>query len=335
MGNLNFNGQESDFLELITEEMEGIISAENSIRLKEWRLKSPDNETYYLDVIKLNEELGLLEHYKNLKPHESLEVLHKKLNLDTNSTVGNSTKVVNFSMQGWLRIAASFIIVSAIAFYFISGNDKVLLKAGSVQSTYELPDGTKLVLNANSELSYSKSNFQKVRELELIKGECFIDVVHNPEKPFSIHYKDLEVTDIGTSFNVKLAQSQIDVVVSTGQVKLHIAGNASETILNAGDAAYYHISKKYIKKVKLQDSNYKAYTDHVINFNATALPEVVRTLESVYHRKIIIQSPNLNSRKFTGEFKKQKIKDVLKVIAETLQINIVTKNGVFYLVSAK
>lgn len=336
MRDLNFNSEESEYLELILEELEGIITAGNAIRLKEWRLLSANNNSFYLDILKLKDDVELLQLYKALKPEESLDALHKKINFNPISKPERETKIRNIQFGRWLGIAASFLIISLVAFYFGRSNDIVSFKtAATEQQNFILPDGTKIFLNANTEVNYSKSNFQKSRKLELVKGECFLNVVHNPDEPFSIHYKDLAVTDVGTSFNVKVAHDQIDISVNTGQVKLNIKGAETETILNAGEAGYYQIVDKTVRKVKFQDPNYKAYTDRNIYFNNTSLPEVVKTLESVYHKKIVIQSSDLKTRKFTGEFKKQKIKDVLKVIAETLQINIVTKNGVFYLVSAK
>lgn len=336
MRNLNFNSEESEYLELILEELEDNITAGNAIRLKEWRLLSAKNNSFYLDILKLKEDLELLQIYKALKPEQSLDALHKKIDFNPKSKSEHKTKIRNIQFGRWISIAASFLIISLGAFYFWSSYDLVSLKtAATEQQNFVLPDGTKIFLNANTEITYSKSDFQKSRKLELVKGECFLNVVHNPDEPFSIHYKDLAVTDIGTSFNVKVAHNQIDISVNTGQVKLNIKGFETETILNAGEAGYYQIVDKTVRKVKFQDPNYKAYKDRNIYFNNTSLSEVIKTLESVYHKKIIIQSSDLNSRKFTGEFKKQEFKDVLKVIGETLQINIVAKNGVFYLISAK
>lgn len=335
MRDLNFNSEESEYLELILEELEGVITAENAIRLMEWRLLIANNDSFYQDIIKLQDDLELLQIYKDIKPEKSLDALYKKIDFNPISKTESKIKIRNIQFGHWVGIAASFLIISLVAFYFIRSNDIVSFKtAATEQQNFILPDGTKIFLNANSEVNYSKSNFQKFRKLELVKGECFLNVAHNPDRPFSVHYKDLAVTDIGTSFNVKEAQNQIDVSVNTGQVKLNVNGAEAETILNAGEAGYYQIVDKTVRKTKIKDPNYKAYTDRNIYFNNTSLPEVVKTLESVYHKKIVIQSFGLKTRKFTGEFRDQKLKDVLLVIAETLQINIGTnKLGVIYLTS--
>lgn len=332
MRDFNLNSGESEYLELILEEMEGIITPGNASRLMEWRLMNAINDSLYHEIITLKDDVELLQLYKDLKPLESLDALNKKMEFIPVYKTGNDTKVRNIGFKRWIGIAASFLMISLAAFYFIRSNDRVSLKtAAAEQHNFTLPDGTKIVLNANSEVNYSKRNFRDSRKLELIKGECFLDVVHNPARPFSIHYKDLSVTDIGTSFNIKSAPNQIDVAVNTGQVKLTLRGAATETILNAGEAGYYRINNKTIRKGIIQDANYKAYADQNIIFNNTPLPEVIKTLTSVYHEQIKLQGEDLKSRKFTGEFRNQKFKDVLLVIAETLQINIVTEKGVTYL----
>ncbi len=334
MQRFNINSEKSKYLVLILEDLEGSISAQDADQLKRWRLENPDNNSFYKEIAELQGDLELLQLYKKLKPEESLEALHKKLDFNQSGKIERGKKIRNIQFKRWIGIAASFLIVSFIALYFTKNKDLVSLKTGDgTQKSYTLPDGTKIYLNANTEVNYSKSKFNNSRKLKLIKGECFLNVVHNPAKAFSIQHSDLEVTDIGTSFNIKENQHQIAVAVNSGQVKLHVKGKATETILNPGEEGFYGLADKTVRKDRIQDPNYKAYTDRNISFNNTSLPLVAKTLESVYHKKIVIQSNDLKTRKFTGGFRNQRLKDVLLVLTETLQINMNIKKGVIYLES--
>lgn len=332
MDDLNLNKEESEYLELILQALEGVISVENAGRLKAWRLLSAANNTFYLDIINLQESMDLLRVYKTLNPEKSLKDLHKKIDADPLIKIKERSKIQNIHLKRWIGVAASVLIASVVAFYFIKQNDIVSLQttATSVKN-FVLPDSTTIYLNANSEINYSKSGFMKKRKLNLLKGEAFLIVAHDPARPFSIQHKSLIITDIGTSFNVKTSQNQTTVSVNSGQVKLTAGNTVAETILNAGEAAYYAASDNSIRKEEIRDPNYKAYTDHRIYFSSTPLPQVIRTLRSIYHKRIEIESEDIKTRKFTGEFKGQKLKDILSVLSESLKIDIITKNKVILL----
>lgn len=64
-----------------------------------------------------------------------------------------------------------------------------------------LADGTKVWVNAGSELSYPIAFTGDKREVSL-KGEAYFEVAHDKQKPFYVHTHNLNVKVTGTSFNV-------------------------------------------------------------------------------------------------------------------------------------
>lgn len=83
-----------------------------------------------------------------------------------------------------------------------------------------LPDGSRVLMNRNSEMSYSLESFGgALREVRLT-GEAFFDIVHNPEKPFLVKTGDVETRVLGTSFNVNMHQSKVVVTVTRGLVEV-------------------------------------------------------------------------------------------------------------------
>ena len=64
-----------------------------------------------------------------------------------------------------------------------------------------LPDSTRVWLNANSKLVYSTSFKEGIRQVEL-DGEAYFDVKHNGDNPFVVRTKSMNVTVLGTEFNV-------------------------------------------------------------------------------------------------------------------------------------
>ena len=76
------------------------------------------------------------------------------------------------------------------------------------KATIELPDGTNVVLNSASQLSYLNNFGEKVRRVQL-NGEAYFKVAHDEKHPFVVQIGDLEVKVLGTSFNVSAYEDSI------------------------------------------------------------------------------------------------------------------------------
>lgn len=69
-------------------------------------------------------------------------------------------------------------------------------------SNLQFPDGTSVVLNENSRISYN-ADFGKVKREIFLEGEAYFDVAKSPGVPLIIHAKNVDIEVLGTSFNVK------------------------------------------------------------------------------------------------------------------------------------
>jgi transmembrane sensor len=77
----------------------------------------------------------------------------------------------------------------------------VSTKNGS-KTKIQLPDGTQVWLNSGSKISYGNDFTGSMRQVNL-KGEAFFDVVKDPARPFIIHTDAIDITVLGTAFNVR------------------------------------------------------------------------------------------------------------------------------------
>jgi transmembrane sensor len=86
------------------------------------------------------------------------------------------------------------------------------------QSTERLPDGSVLHLNTDTAVSvrYSASR----RDLVLLHGQAAFEVVHDPQRVFTVTAGSAEVTDIGTKFDVDLEHDATVVTVVEGLVEV-------------------------------------------------------------------------------------------------------------------
>ncbi len=123
---------------------------------------------------------------------------------------------IKSSKRKWMVALVSAAVATVIAgsIYFLNSGKNSSEATAAVQSKNQistkngsktslvLPDGTKVWLNAGSQLDYDKNYGNKLREVSLV-GEAYFDVVKNTERPFLIHTRKMDIKVLGTAFNVK------------------------------------------------------------------------------------------------------------------------------------
>ncbi|WP_428999727.1 FecR family protein [Stenotrophomonas maltophilia] len=99
-----------------------------------------------------------------------------------------------------------------------------------------LPDSTVVRLDAESEISVRMTLLG--RRVELERGQASF-VVAKDRRPFAVHAAGLQVTDIGTTFDVSLLREQARIGVSEGRVHVRGDGGRGRMLadLGAGQAA--------------------------------------------------------------------------------------------------
>jgi len=108
---------------------------------------------------------------------------------------------------------------------------QVTTKPGS-KTQIQLPDGSNVWLNANSNLTYDKDFGKELREVNLT-GEAFFDVVKDAAHPFIIHTKVIDVKVLGTEFNVRAYPN--DAYTETSLIR----GSVEVTIKNRPNEKHY------------------------------------------------------------------------------------------------
>ncbi|MEM7704535.1 MAG: FecR domain-containing protein [Pseudomonadota bacterium] len=79
-----------------------------------------------------------------------------------------------------------------------------------------LEDGTLLALGAETTVGVTYTDSR--RTVSLDRGEVFFDVASNPKRPFTVSSAALNITAVGTAFEVSRAGASVDVAVVEGIV---------------------------------------------------------------------------------------------------------------------
>ena len=233
---------------------------------------------------------------------------------------------------GWMRIAASVIIIVGLGLLaYWEFNDRTKEMTVVAQKTVlndTLPDGSVVTVNKGSSISYLSTFKGETRQVSL-KGEAFFHVTPNKKKPFIISVNDVQITVVGTSFNVKTINGNTDVVVETGIVKVTRAGKTVE--LKANEEVIVNTKDSALTKEKVSDQLYKYYRTKEFVCDDTPLWKLVDVINEAYNSHIVIGNPALKDMSITTTFNNESLEQVLNVVSLTLNIRIIKEGDTIIL----
>lgn len=240
-----------------------------------------------------------------------------------------------------------FINKKAASAEMLASNDskaaqKIVATPNGKNTSFKLPDGSTVWLNAGSKLDYSKINETGNREVHLT-GEAFFDVVKNPARPFIIHTSSIDVKVLGTKFNVKaypedktvetsLVQGSVEVFVKNrpGE-KYLLKPNQKLVLLNEEQAvakpslvnnrkdvnlpiiAITHLT--YPKNDTLATET--SWTRNKLAFEGESFAEVAKKMERWYDVQIMFNNQELELEELNGDFSKETLQQALEALRFT------------------
>jgi len=190
----------------------------------------------------------------------------------------------------------------------------------------KLSDGTKIWLNAESELKYPVSFTGNERRVYL-KGEAFFDVTKNEKSPFKVVSNDHVISVLGTEFSIRAYSDEkyITTTLESGKVSID-AGNRHAELL-PGQQSNVSNSEMSVKDVNTQ--LYTAWHNNKYVFDNQSLREILHTLSRWYDMDVNFEKYDLGDLRFTGELMKYtNIVDFLEKLEalEKVRFNINGKN---------
>lgn len=193
-----------------------------------------------------------------------------------------------------------------------------------------LADGTKVWLNADSELKYPVQFGAKLRSV-FLKGEAYFDVAHNKSKAFVVNAHDQKVRVYGTEFCIDAyVKEEIKTVLVEGSVGVKANEFKAEVRINPGELSTVNVlsGETEVKKVNVRP--YIAWKDGDFVFEHERLESIMMKLERWYDVKIFYKNAECKDYKFTGDVKRYNdIQNILNIIQLTSKAKFeVNKNTI-------
>lgn len=183
-----------------------------------------------------------------------------------------------------------------------------------------LADGSVVYMNSESRLRYPV-RFSGDERLVELEGEAYFEVTKDEAHPFVVRAGRLDVTVLGTGFNVLVYRqdARAEVTLVNGKVNV-TSGKISEMLTPNRQFVMDNESGKY--EVRTVDANaYAAWKGGTLNFDAMPLVELGDKLGRWYGVSFFFSSEHLKQLKFTGAFRKYNDMDyILSLIEATTDV---------------
>ena len=182
-----------------------------------------------------------------------------------------------------------------------------------------LPDGSNVMLNRYSTLTYPETFNDSIRSLSLA-GEAYFEVVKNTEQPFIVQASAVAVRVLGTEFNLSAYQSsdEITTTLITGSVKVTATNHPQGIILKPNEQATYLRSSGSLTSCYIaQTANEAAWRVGKLIFNELPLQAIAQKLTQHFNTTITVD-PAIQSFGVTALFEQHESLEEILTLLETV-----------------
>lgn len=151
-----------------------------------------------------------------------------------------------------------------------------------------LPDGSHVVLNHESSLTYAYTN-EGVRTIYLI-GEAYFDVEKDAAHPFVVHADGVEVKVTGTHFNVAAYPTDIQCRTTLLEGSVTVSNSLFTSDLVPGEQLTYTSATGAIIKDKCDAESSIAWIEGRMDYSHIQMGELLGRLSRMYGKEIILNN---------------------------------------------
>lgn len=208
-----------------------------------------------------------------------------------------------------------------------------------------LSDGSVVRLNSNAELIEDFDAAE--RRIRLRRGEAHFDVKKDPTRPFVVVVENVRLRAVGTSFNVNLLSSQVEVLVTEGRVRVNarLAADASEAMVEAGELAVVPASTvaseapagsilvERLNKARM--GRLLAWQEHLVKLGGASLQELANYFEEHFGQRLILEDEEIGQLRVGGRIRSDDPNAFVNLLANTFDLEFEKGSGGFWILRKK
>jgi len=268
-------------------------------------------------------------------------------------TIGDNSKNINkqvrtagsFPWKNIFRIAAVLLvgaILGSVIYLsmpfsgekgFFEGHEKVktVRTETGENKTINFKNGTQIVLNSNTTLSYSQvQSDQNAIKISMDGQAYYISESKSKQSTFIVKTPDGLIKDIGTKFLVSTEEDFSRVVVQEGRVKIITRNHSNKSKgTNSGAGKMIEFNKSEVLLDKMVNASfYTSWATESIRFDETTLAEFAEFIRKRFEVNVKIQDSTISDVRIDGGIYFRSLEDLLESVSEVANVPLnQSKNG--------
>jgi transmembrane sensor len=305
------------------------LTAEEQADFARWRQADPRHAAA---LARLEKTWTTLQQLREFRPESRVHP-----NRDLLAGARPPAKVLSFPAAAALAGVAAAVALAAFTWWPRPAPVPAEIATPTYATTAEgyqrvtLEDGSVLELNANSLARVIYTPEQ--RRVELEHGEAHFTVAKNPSRPFIVRAGTVAVRAIGTAFNVRLAERDVEVLVTEGRVKVEqqAAGHAPDGLPELGPGQRLVVSTQpgaatvppqaeFLPTEAVQSA--LAWQGPRLRFNETPLADVVMQFNQHNRIQIELADASLAGLPVDGSFRSENVEAFIRLLESDRTIRV-------------
>ncbi len=224
----------------------------------------------------------------------------------------------------WAAVAAGSVALATIVWLalsfdtspFLHRPTQVTTRVAEVRETI-LPDGTRVVLGAESQLSFDVS--ANARRAAVVGGDAYFAVTRDPDRPFTVSIDDVQVRVVGTQFEIRRRSGEVSVAVVEGLVEVSQSSAAGTTVrLHPGEALTARSGLRMIRAVETADI--ASWRSGRLVYDNVELRDVVGDANRYTRSHIVIADQQLAGLRVTTSFRTSQVDEMVETLQAALPL---------------
>lgn len=162
-----------------------------------------------------------------------------------------------------------------------------------------LPDGTKVWLNADSEVCFPTVFPQTERGIT-VKGEAYLEVAHEAARPFIVSAGEFSVRVLGTRFNISAYEEDDDMSVVLAEGSVEVAFGNKDIQLEPGEKLAFDDDGDVILS-RVDVNEYISWKDGYLTLRGATVNEILSKIGRRYDIKFSYADSDIMDRTCTGK----------------------------------
>lgn len=281
--------------------------------------------------------------WKHADEHIDAEIGQRIWNNIEKNNRRSHGKKNNLRIYKFVAVAATFLLVLSVgALLHMSHSiekEYINVVSTGIKSiqTLKLPDGTIVNMGPNSILSYPQKFSGNFRDVKL-EGQAFFKVAKDTERPFTVRTNKMNVTALGTSFEVcnYEREKMIETVLLEGKVKvnLNMEHGQKEILLNPNEMIAYDKNLKKVNVATVDANQSSEWRSGIISFKHENIGKIVARMQNWFGRDIYCPESIAGKYHFTFSIYDESLEQILSLLSSTSDIKYV-KTGNRYVLYEK